>query len=93
MPIDPGTAILVAAAIATAMQGGMAGYGSAQQAKLGRRRAAEADKSREAQMLQSQLDRGAEEDIFNLGQRQKMGKRGRQSLQDTAANFRGGLNI
>lgn len=91
--MDPGTAMLVAAAIASAAQiGGQAMAGNSQ-AKAAKLRAKETRRETEASMLNDALQGGAELEAQRLAGNSRLGKRKAQSMQDTADLLRGAFNI
>lgn len=91
--VDPGTAMLIATAVATAAKGAgdfMSGQGAEQAAK---RRAKEAKRETQAGLFQDALQRSAELEAHRLSSRNRLGKRKGQSMQDTADLVRGALSI
>ena len=91
--IDPGTAMLIATAVATAAKGAGDAMSSSNAAKAAKRRAKETKRETQAGLLQDTLQRSAELQAHGLQSRNKMGKRRAQSLMDTAETVRGALKI
>jgi len=91
--VDPGTAMLIATAVATAAKGA-GDFMSGQSAeKAAKRRAKETKRETQAGILQDALQRNAELSAHGLHSRGKLGKRRGQSLQDTSDLVRGALSI
>lgn len=93
MVVDPGTAMLIATAVAAAAKGTgdyLSGKGSDKAAK---RKAKEMRRETEANVFDQALNRSAELEASRLQGRSKLGKRRAQSSQDTADLLRGALNI
>lgn len=93
MVVDPGTAMLIATAVATAAKGGgdyLSSQGSLRQAK---RRAKETKRETHAGLLQDAMQRSAELEGHGLASRKKLGQRKAQSMQDTADLVREAFNI
>lgn len=91
--VDPGTAMLIATAVATAAKGAgdyMSGQNAEKAAKL---RAKETKRETQAGLFQDALQRSAELEAHRLSSRNKLGKRRSQSLQETADLVRGAFNI
>jgi hypothetical protein len=91
--MDPGTAMLIATAVATAAKGASDFMGGQSEEKAAKRRAKEMKRETHAGLLQDALQRSAELESHRLGSRQKLGKRRTQSLQDTSDLLRGAFNI
>ena len=91
--IDPGTAMLVATAVATAAKGAGDYFGGQSEKKAGKRRAKETKRETHANMLHDALQRSAELEAHRLASRQKMGKSRANKSQETADLVRGALNI
>jgi pyridoxal/pyridoxine/pyridoxamine kinase len=93
MVVDPGTAMLIATAVATAAKGAgdyMAGQSSKKSAK---RRSLETKRETQAALLENALTNTAELEGHRLGTRKNLAKRKTQSLQDTSDLVRGAFNI
>ena len=93
MVIDPGTAMLIATAVATAAKGGADYLGARKEKKAGARRAKETERETRAGLYQDALQRSAELEAQRLGSSRRIGKRQSQSMQDTADLLRGAFNI
>ena len=91
--MDPGTAMLIASAVATAAKGAGDFLGNKGQEKQAKRRAKETKRETQAGLFQDALQRSAELESHRLASRQKLGKRRAQSLSDTSDLVRGALNI
>jgi hypothetical protein len=90
--VDPGTAMLIAAAVATAAKGASDASSSSNAAKQAKRRAKETKRETQAGLFQDALNRSSELEAHRLGSRQKLGKRKSQSMQDTADLVREAFN-
>lgn len=91
--MDPGTAMLVATAIATAAKGAgdyMSGQQGAKAAKL---RAKETKRETQAGLYNEALQRSADLEEQRLAGTRKLGKRRANSMQETADLLRGAFNI
>lgn len=91
--VDPGTAMLIATAVATAAKGAgdyMSGQNAKKAAKL---RAKETKRETQAGLFQDALQRSAELEAQRLGSSNRLGKRRTQSMQETADLLRGAFNI
>lgn len=91
--IDPGTAMLIATAIATAAKAGGDAIAGSKAKKAGKMRAKEARRETYAGNINEALQRGAELEGHRLSRRAQLGKRKTQSMQDTADLVRGAFNI
>lgn len=91
--MDPGTAMLIATAISTAVKAGGDAMSNSNAAKAAKRRAKETKRETQGGLLQDQLQRSAELQAHGLQSRGKMGKRRAQSMNDTAEMVRGALRI
>lgn len=91
--VDPGTAILIASAIAASAKGAGDFYGSKSQEKQAKRRAKETKRETHASLLDEAMNRNAELEAHRLSSRNKLGKSKARSSQDTADLVRGALNI
>lgn len=91
--MDPGTAMLVATAVATAAKGAGDFFSNKSAKKQVKRKAKEAKRETEAGLLDEAMNRSAELEAHRLSSRNKLGKRRAQSTQDTADLVRGALNI
>lgn len=91
--MDPGTAMLIASAVAAAAKGTGDYFSSQGSEKAVKKRAKELKRETQAGMLQNALDRSSELEEGRLQGRSKLGKRRATSLQDTASLIRGALNI
>lgn len=91
--VDPGTAMLIATAVATAAKAG-GDYLSGQNAeKAAKRRAKETKRETLGGLFDEALNRSAKLEAHRLEGRKKLGKRRTQSLQDTADLVRGAFNV
>lgn len=91
--VDPGTAMLIATAVATAAKGAGDFFSGQNAKKTGKMRAKETKRETQANMLNDALQRSAELEAQGLKSRNKLGKRKSQSMQDTADLVRGAFNI
>ena len=91
--MDPGTAMLIATAVATAAKAGGDTMSNSNAKKSAKLRAKETKRETHASVFQDALQRGAELEAHRLQSRGKMGKRRAQSLQDTSDLVRGAFNI
>lgn len=91
--VDPGTAMLIATAVATAAKGAGDYFSGASAKKSAQRRAKEAKRETLAGLLNDVYTGGAELEAASLQSRNKLGKRKAQSSQDTADLVRGAFNI
>jgi hypothetical protein len=91
--MDPGTAMLVATAVAAAAKGAGDFFGSQKEKKAGKRRAKEMKRETHANNLNEALQRSAELEAHRLSTRQKLGKSRASKSQETADLVRGALNI
>lgn len=91
--IDPGTAMLIATAVATAAKGAGDYFSGQKSEKAGKRKAKEMKRETESGLFDSALQRSAELQAHRLASKQKLGKRKSQSMQDTSDLVRGALNI
>ena len=91
--VDPGTAMLITAAIAAAAKGGGDYLASNKEKKAGKRRAKETRRETYAGLLGDELQRGSELHAHRLGSRGKIAKRKSQISQDTSDVVRGAFNI
>lgn len=91
--VDPGTAILIASAVAAGAKG--AGDMSANKSskEAAKRRSKETKRETHAGLLQDALQRSAELEGHRLSSRRKLGKRKSQSLQDTSDLVREAFKI
>lgn len=91
--MDPGTAMLVATAIATAAKGA-GDYMSGQNAeKAAKRRAKETKRETYANLFDEALGRSGELEGHRLQSRNRLGKRGTQSMLDSSDLIRGALGV
>jgi GrpB-like predicted nucleotidyltransferase (UPF0157 family) len=91
--VDPGTAMLIATAVATAAKGAgdfMSGQNSAKAAKM---RAKETKRETQAGLFNDALQRSAELQEQRLAGTRKLGKRRANSMQETADLLRGAFNV
>lgn len=91
--VDPGTAILIASAIASAASLGGQAMSGAKQKQAGKLRAKEMKRETQAGLVNDALQREAELEAHRLKGRSTLGKRKAQSMQDTADLVRGAFNI
>lgn len=93
MVIDPGTATLIAMAIATAAKGAGEAASGASAKRASKRKAKEAKRETHAGLFEDALQRSAELEAHRLASSKNMAKRKSQSLQDTSDLVRGAFNI
>jgi hypothetical protein len=93
MVIDPGTAMLIATAVATAAKGAGDYFGSQREKEAAKRRSKETKRETYGGLYENALERGAELEAHRLGSSAKLGRRRAQSLQDTSDIVRGALRI
>lgn len=93
MVVDPGTAILIATAVATAAKGGGDFFAGKQQSRAAKRKAKETKRETMAGLYNDALQRSAELEAQRLSSNQKLGKRKTQSRQETADLVRGAFNL
>lgn len=91
--VDPGTAMLIATAVATAAKAGGDAISNSKANKASKMRSKETKRETQAGLFQDALQRSAELEAHRLQSRNKMGKRKAQSLQDTSDLVRGAFNI
>jgi hypothetical protein len=91
--MDPGTAMIVASAIAATAQGAGKMLSNNQAEKAAKLRAKEMKRETAASLFGDALNRSAELEATRLAGRKKMGTRRAQSLQETADLLRGAFNI
>jgi hypothetical protein len=91
--MDPGTAMLIATAVATAAKAGGDALSNSNAKKAASRRAKETKRETQAGLMNDALQRSAELEAHGLQSRGKMGKRRAQSINDTADLVRGALRI
>lgn len=91
--VDPGTAMLIATAVATAAKAGGDALSNSNAKKAAARRAKETKRETEAGILNDALQRSAELSAHGLQSRGRLGKRKSQSVNDTADLVRGALRI
>lgn len=91
--VDPGTAMLIATAVATAAKGAGDIMGNKAQQKAAKRRAKEAKRETQASLMDEALNRDAELESHKYSSRNKMGKSKARNSQETADLVRGALNI
>lgn len=91
--VDPGTAMLIATAVATAAKGAGDFFSGKKSEKAAKRRSKETRRETETGLVDSALQRSAELQAHKLASRQKLGKRKSQSMQETSDLVRGALNI
>lgn len=93
MPIDPGTALLVATAVGAAAKGTGDYLSGEQGKKAAKRRSKSYKRETHADLFQEALQRSVDLEKHRMASRQKIGKRKGQSMQDTADLVRGAFNI
>ena len=93
MVIDPGTAMLIATAVATAAKGAGDFFGSQNEKKAAKRRSKEMKRETYGGLHDEAMQRGAELEAHRLGSSSKLAKRSSQSLQDTSDLLRGAFRI
>jgi hypothetical protein len=91
--MDPGTAILISTAIATAAKGAGDYISGQKQGDIGKRRAKQTKRDTYADLLNEAMQRSAELRAHELASRQKLGKRQVGNFQDTSDIVRGALSI
>jgi hypothetical protein len=91
--MDPGTAMLIAAAIASATQIGGQALGAKKTEEVANRRAKELKRETQAGLYNEAAQRSAEHEAQRLKGRAKLGQKKVQSYQDTADIIRGAFNI
>lgn len=91
--VDPGTAMLIATAVASAAKAGGDAMSNSNAAKAAKRRAKETRRETEAGMYNDAMQRNAELTAHGLSSRNKLGKRKSQSMQETADLIRGAFSI
>lgn len=91
--VDPGTAMLIATAVATAAKGAGDYFSGSKAEKAGKMRAKETKRETQAGLFQDALQRSAELEAHRLSGRKKLGKRKAQSMQETADLVRGAFDI
>lgn len=91
--IDPGTAMLIATAVATAAKGAGDFFSGQNAKKSAKMRAKETERETKAGLFEDALQRSAELEAHRLASRQKLGKRKSQSMQDTSDLLRGAFNL
>ena len=91
--MDPGTAMLVATAVATAAKGASDFFTGKSADKAAKRRAKETKRETHAGVLQDALQRSAELQAHGLQSRGKLGKRKTQASQETSDLIRGAFKI
>ena len=91
--VDPGTAILIATAIATAAKGGGDAMASRAQQKAAKRKSREMERETSGSSLNDSMQRSAELEGHRLSSRNKLGKRKSQSMHDTASLMREAFKI
>ncbi len=91
--MDPGTAMLIATAVATAAQAGGSALSANNSAKAASRRAKETKRETHAGLFEDALQRSGELEGHRLQTRNKLGKRKSQASQDTADIVRGAFKI
>jgi len=93
MAVDPGTAMLIATAIASAAKGAGDYFSSETSKKSGKRKAKETRRETAANLLNDSLQGRAEMEAQRLGGTSKLTKRKSQSMQDTSDLVREAFNI
>lgn len=91
--VDPGTAMLIATAIATAASAAGQAISGSKQKQAGKLRAKEMKRETQAGLVNDALQRQNELEAHRLKGRSTLGKRKSQSMQDTADLVRGAFNI
>ncbi len=91
--MDPGTAMLIATAVATAAKGGGDAMSNRNAAKAAKMRAKETRRETQAGLYNDALQRSAELAEQRLSGTRKLSKRKTHSLQETADLLRGALSI
>jgi pyridoxal/pyridoxine/pyridoxamine kinase len=91
--MDPGTAMLIATAVASAAKGTGDVLSSQNAKKQAKRRSKETERETHANLIQEALQRSAELESHRLASRQKTGKRRASISNDTSELVRGALTI
>lgn len=91
--MDPGTAMLIANAIATAVKSGGEALSTAAQKRATKKKAKEMHRETKAGLFDDALQRSAELEAQRLKGTSQLSKRKSQSMQDTADLLRGAFSI
>lgn len=91
--MDPGTAMLISAAIAGGAQLGGQAMSSNKQQQAAKYRSREMKRETFAGLLEDALQREAELEAHRLKSRSRLGKSKAQNMQDVASLVRGAFNI
>lgn len=91
--VDPGTAMLIATAVATAAKGAGDFMSNKKADKASKMRAKETKRETLAGLYDEALNRSAELQAQRLNSRKRLGKAQGNALQDTASLVRGAFNI
>ena len=91
--MDPGTAMLIATAIATAAKGTSDYMTNRSQNKAASRRAKEVKRETQGGLYNEAFNRSADLEAHGLKSRKKVGQRRAQSMNDTSELIRGAFNI
>lgn len=93
MVVDPGTAMLIATAVQTAVKGAGDYLSGKSGSKSAKRKSKETKRETQGGMLQDSLQRGAELEAHGLSSRKKLGQRKSQSMQNTSDLVREAFNL
>ena len=91
--VDPGTAMIIAQAIASAAKAGGDFLGGKTQEKQAKRRARETERETHANLMDEALNRNAELEAHKLASRNRLSKSKARTSQETADLVRGALSI
>ncbi len=91
--MDPGSAMLIAAAISSAAQGAGTAMGASKQKKADKAASKEMRRGTYADLINEARDRQAEVEGMRYNSRYKLGKQRNQALMDTAATVREAFGI
>lgn len=91
--VDPGTAMLIATAVATAAKGASDYFTGQKQKKAGKMRAKETKRETLANLMNDALQGSAELETHGLSTGARMAKKRTKNQQDTADLVRGAINI
>lgn len=91
--MDPGTAMLIASAVAAAAKGTGDVLSSQTAKKSAKLRAKETKRETQASLLNDAAQRSAELAEHGLNSRRKLGKRRATSMQETTDLIRGAFNV
>lgn len=93
MVLDPGTAMLIATAVAASAKGAGDYFSSSAEKKAGKRKAKEMERETKADLFSDAMNRNAELEAHKLKSSQKLVKGKSKGFQDTSDLVRGAFNI